>query len=72
MTSCNRDGRKEERIKKEGKRTENVEKLVQKATEIRNATIEAKQVAAQLQLMAGKLGRLANQILAETKKCKKI
>ena len=44
------------------------EKLVQKATEIRNATIEAKLVAAQLQLMAGLLGRLANQILAETKK----
>ena len=45
---------------------------MQKATEIRNATIEAKRVAAQLQLMAGQLGRLANQILAETKKYKKI
>ena len=46
---------------------------MQKATEIRNATIEAKRVAAQLQqLMARQLGRLANQILAETKKCKKI
>ena len=45
---------------------------MQKATEIRNATIEAKRVAAQLQLMAGQLGRLANQILAETKKYKNI
>ena len=45
---------------------------MQKATEIRNATIEAKRVAAQLQLMAAQVGRLANQILAGTKKYKNI
>ena len=42
--------------------------MIQKAKEIRNATVEAKRVAAQLQLMAGQLGHLASNILAETKK----
>jgi len=36
--------------------------------EIKSATIEAKWVAAQLQLMAGQLGHLASHILAEAKK----
>ena len=40
--------------------------------EIKSTTIEAKRVAAQLQLMAGQLDRLASHILAETKKWKKI
>ena len=44
------------------------ERLKQKAKEIKNTVIEAKWVAAQLQLMAGHLHRLANQILEETKK----
>ena len=47
---------------------EKEERLRQKARKIKNATIEAKQVAAQLQLMAGQLGRLASHILAEAKK----
>ena len=42
-----------------------------KAKEIKNTVIEAKRVAAQLQLMAGQLDCLANQILEETKKLKK-
>ena len=46
--------------------------MIQKAKEIRNATVEAKRVAAQLQLMSGQLGRLASHILAETKKWKNI
>ena len=40
--------------------------------EIKSTTIEAKRVAAQLQLMAGQLDRLASHILAEAKKSKKI
>ena len=36
-----------------------------KAQQIKDAVIEAKRVAAQLQLMAGQLDRLANHILAE-------
>ena len=59
--------RKKER-KEEFEKKEKEEKLIQKAKEIRNATIEARRVAAQLQLMAGQLGCLANHILAETKK----
>ena len=47
---------------------EKEERLKQKAGEIKNANIEAKRVAAQLQLMAGQLGRLASHILAEAKK----
>ena len=73
LAAIETEERKKELKKKEKDLKEKEEKLVQKATEIRNATIEAKRVAAQLQqLMAGQLGRLANQILAETKKCKKI
>jgi len=44
------------------------ERLRQKAKEIKNTVIKAKRVAAQLQLMAGQLDRLANHILEETKK----
>ena len=55
VCSCQAAIETEER-KKELKKKE--EKLVQKATEIRNA----------IQLMVRQLGRLANQILAETKK----
>ena len=40
--------------------------------EIKSTTIEAKRVAAQLQLMAGQLDRLASHIEAEAKKSKKI
>ena len=40
--------------------------------EIKSTTIEAKRVAAHLQLMAGQLDRLASHILAEAKKSKKI
>ena len=47
---------------------EKEERLRQKARKIKNATIEAKRVAAQLQLMAEQLGRLASHILAEAKK----
>ena len=47
---------------------EKEERLRQKARKIKNATIEAKRVAAQLQLMAGQLGRLASHIFAEAKK----
>ena len=47
---------------------EKEERLKQKAREIKNANIEAERVAAQLQLMAGQLGRLASLILAEAKK----
>ena len=47
---------------------EKEERLKQKAREIKNANIEAERVAAQLQLMAGQLGRLASHILAEAKK----
>ena len=43
----------------------------QKAKEIKNTVIEAKRVAAQLQLMTGQLDCLASQILEETKKLKK-
>ena len=64
--------RKKEFEKKEKDLKEKEEKLIQKAKEIRNVTIEAKPVTAQLQLMAGQLGRLANHILAETKKQKYI
>ena len=67
----NRNRRKKERKKErkeEFEKKEKEEKLIQKAKEIRNATIEARRVAAQLQLMAGQLGCLANHILAETKK----
>ena len=45
--------RKEEFEKKEKDLKEKEEKLIQKAKEIRNATIEARRVAPQLQLMAG-------------------
>ena len=38
---------------------------------MKNTVIEAKRVDAQLQLIAGQLDRLANQILEETKKWKK-
>ena len=41
------------------------ETLHRKAQQIKDAVIEAKRVAAQLQLMTGQLDRLANQILAE-------
>ena len=41
------------------------ETLHRKAQQINDAVIEAKRVAAQLQLMTGQLDRLANQILAE-------
>ena len=41
---------------------EKEERLKQKAREINNATTEAKRVTAQLQLMAGQLGRLASHI----------
>ena len=47
---------------------EKEEKLKQKAREIGGAAIEAKRVAAQLQLMAGQLSRLSSHILAEAKK----
>ena len=59
--------RKKER-KEEFEKKEKEEKLIEKAKEIRNATIEARRVAGQLQLMAGQLGCLVNHILAETKK----
>ena len=71
MPRRNRNRRKKER-KEEFEKKEKEEKLIQKAKEIRNATIEARRVAAQLQLMAGQLGCLANHILAETKKYKNI
>ena len=41
------------------------ETFQRKAQQIKDAVIEAKWVAAQLQLMAGQLDRLANHILAE-------
>ena len=44
---------------------EKEEKLKVKAKEIKNTTIEAKRVAAQLQLMAGELDHVANCILSE-------
>ena len=47
------------------------ERLKQKAKETENTVIEAKWVAAQLQLIAGQLDCLANQILEETKMLKK-
>ena len=43
------------------------ETLRRKAQQIKDAVIEAKQVAAQLQLMAGQLDRLVNHNLAEAK-----
>ena len=52
-------GREEQKLK--GKE----ERVKQK---IKNTVIEAKRVDAQLQLTAGQLDRLANQILEETKK----
>ena len=52
-TEERKKGRKEEFEKKEKDLKEKEEKLIQKAKEIRNATIEARRVAAQLQLMAG-------------------
>ena len=57
LATIETEERKKE-LKKEKELKEKEEKLVQKATEIRNA----------IQLMVGQLGRLANQILAETKK----
>ena len=57
LAAIETEERKKE-LKKEKEQKEKEEKLVQKATEIRNA----------IQLMVGQLGRLANQILAETKK----
>ena len=60
--------RKERENSKGKKRTcKKRKKLKQKAREIRSATIEAKRVAAWLQLMVGQLGNLANHILAEAK-----
>ena len=41
------------------------ETFQRKAQQIKDAVIEAKRVAAQLQLMTGQLDRLANHILAE-------
>ena len=58
LAAIETEERKKELKKKEKELKEKEEKLVQKATEIRNA----------IQLMVGQLGRLANQILAETKK----
>ena len=57
LAAIETEERKKE-LKKEKELEEKEEKLVQKATEIRNA----------IQLMVGQLGHLANQILAETKK----
>ena len=57
LAAIGTEERKKE-LKKEKELKEKEEKLLQKATEIRNA----------IQLMVGQLGRLANQILAETKK----
>ena len=57
LAAIETEERKKE-LKKEKELKEKEEKLVQKATEIRNA----------IQLMVRQLGRLANQILAETKK----
>ena len=57
LAAIETEERKKELKKKEKEVKEKEEKLVQKATEIRNATIEAKRVAAQLQLMAGPLGQ---------------
>ena len=57
LAAIETEERKKE-LKKEKELKEKEEKLVQKATEIRNA----------IQLMVGQLGHLANQILAETKK----
>ena len=42
------------------------ETLHRKAQQIKDAVIEAKLVAAQLQLMTGQLDRLANHYLAES------
>ena len=61
VCSCLAEIETEERkkeLKKEKELKEKEEKLVQYATEIRNA----------IQLMVGQLGSLAIQILAETKK----
>ena len=60
--------RKKDFEMKEKELKEKEEKLIQKAKEIRNATVEAKRGAAQLELMVGQLGRLASHILTETKK----
>ena len=69
LPSGNRNGREKKRTGKEGERPKGKRrKIVTKSQRNRNATVEAKRVAAQLQLMAGQLRRLANQILAETKK----
>ena len=58
LAAIETEERKKEIEKKEKELKEKEEKLMQKATEIRNA----------IQLMVRQLGRLANQILAETKK----
>ena len=57
LAAIETEERKKE-LKKEKELKKKEEKLVQKATEIRNA----------IELMVRQLGRLANQILAETKK----
>ena len=66
MRSCLAAIETEER-KREFEKKETEGRLKQKARGIKNATIEAKRVAAQLQLMAEQLGRLASHILAEAK-----
>ena len=68
LAAIETEERKREFETKEKDLKEKEEILKQKAREIRSTTIEAKRVAAQRQLMVGQLGRLANQILAETKK----
>ena len=68
LAAIETEERKREFEKKEKDQKEKEEKLKQKARKIRSSTIEAKRVTAQLQLMAGQQGRLANHILAEAKK----
>ena len=56
----------EKEIEREEQKLKGKEERVKQ--KIKNTVIEAKWVDAQLQLMAGQLDRLANQILEETKK----
>ena len=57
--------RKKDIQEKENELKEREEKLKQKAKDNKTATVKAKWVAAQLQLMAGQLDHLANHILTE-------
>ena len=56
-----------EERRREQQLKEREEGLRQKSKEIKNTVIKAKQVAAQLQLMAGQLDHLTNHILTEAR-----